>query len=175
MSNSQISTNVTFTALATVSGKGTTMANKVKQHVANGADIGALVAQGVGRKAILESIGSEGMAKTVHQLAHGNIRAAAALVVAKSGKAVSIMEVDGKAPYSEWLRIGATLKGMAQETKAGKPTLAAKALSLHASLTEQANIIRASKTQLEAKALSLHASLTEQANIIRASKTQLEA
>jgi hypothetical protein len=147
MSNSQISTNVTFTALSTVSGKGVTMADKVKQHVANGADIGALVAQGVGRKSIIDSIGAEGMGKTIHQLAHGNIRSAAALVVAKSGKAVSILEENGKAPYSEWLRIGATLQGMTQTTKAGKPTLAAKALALHTSLTEQANVIRANKTQ----------------------------
>ena len=147
MSYSQVSTNVTFNALTIVSGKGVTMADKVKAHVSNGADIGALVAQGVGRKAIIDSIGAEGMAKTVHQLAHGNIRSAAALVVAKSGKAVSIMEVDGKAPYSEWLRIGATLQGMTQETKAGKPTMAAKALALHSSLTEQSNVIRASKTQ----------------------------
>jgi hypothetical protein len=142
-----VSTNVTFTALTTVSGKGVTMAQKVQQHVANGADIGALVAQGVGRKSIIDSIGAEGMSKTIHQLAHGNIRSAAALVVAKSGKAVSILEENGKAPYSEWLRIGATLKGMVQETKAGKPTLAAKALALHMSLTEQANVIRANKTQ----------------------------
>jgi hypothetical protein len=147
MSNSQLSTNVTFTALTTVTGKGVTMAQKVQQHVNNGADIGALVAQGVGRKAILESIGSEGMGKTIHQLAHGNIRPAAALVVAKSGKAVSILEENGKAPYSEWLRIGATLQGMTQTTKAGKPTMASKALALHSSLTEQANIIRANKTQ----------------------------
>ena len=147
MSNSQISTNVTFTALTTVSGKGVTMADKVKQHVSNGADIGALVAQGVGRKSIIDSIGAEGMGKTIHQLAHGNIRSAAALVVAKSGKAVSILEENGKAPYSEWLRIGATLQGMTQTTKAGKPTMAAKALALHMSLTEQANVIRANKTQ----------------------------
>ena len=140
-----VSTNVTFTALSTVTGKGVTMADKVKQHVSNGADLGALVAQGVGRKAIIDSIGTEGMAKTIHQLAHGNIRPASALVVAKSGKAVSIMEVDGKAPYNEWLRIGATLKGMVQVTKAGKPTMASKALALHSSLTEQANIIRADK------------------------------
>ena len=139
--------NVTFTALTTVSGKGVTMADKVKQHISNGADIGALVAQGVGRKSIIDSIGAEGMGKTIHQLAHGNIRSAAALVVAKSGKAVSILEENGKAPYSEWLRIGATLQGMTQTTKAGKPTLAAKALALHSSLTEQANILRASKTQ----------------------------
>ena len=142
-----VSTNVTFTALSTITGKGTTMADKVKQHVNNGADIGALVAQGVGRKAIIESIGADGMSKTIHQLAHGNIRPAAALIVAKSGKAVSILEEDGKAPYSEWLRIGATLKGMVQVTKAGKPTMAAKALALHTSLTEQDNILRASKTQ----------------------------
>ena len=139
--------NVTFTALTTVSGKGVTMADKVKQHISNGADIGALVAQGVGRKSIIDSIGAEGMGKTIHQLAHGNIRSAAALVVANSGKAVSILEENGKAPYSEWLRIGATLQGMTQTTKAGKPTLAAKALALHSSLTEQANILRASKTQ----------------------------
>jgi len=144
---SNVSTNVTFAALSIVSGKGTTMADKVKAHISNGADVGALVAQGVGRRAILESLGAEGMAKTVHQLAHGNIRAAAALIVAKSGKAVSIMEVDGKAPYSEFLRMGATLAAMPQETKTGKPTLAAKALALHISLTEQANIIRATKTQ----------------------------
>jgi hypothetical protein len=123
------------------------MAEKVKAHVSNGVEVGALLAVGVGRKAIIDAQGADGMAKTIHQLAHGNIRPAAALVVAKSGKAVSIMEIDGKAPYSEWLRIGATLKGMTQETKSGKPTLTAKALALHSSLTEQANIIRANKTQ----------------------------
>jgi hypothetical protein len=147
MTNSTISTNVTFQALTTVTGKGVTMADKVKAHISNGAEIGALLAQGVGRKAIIDAQGADGMAKTVHQLAHGNIRSAAALVVAKSGKAVSIMEIDGKAPYSEWLRIGATLQGMTQSTKAGKPTMAAKALALHTSLTEQAAIIRANKTQ----------------------------
>jgi hypothetical protein len=147
MSNSTVSTNVTFQALTLASGKGVTMAQKVQAHVNNGAEIGALLAQGVGRKAIIDAQGADGMSKTLHQLAHGNIRSAAALVVAKSGKSVSIMEIDGKAPYSEWLRIGATLKGMAQSTKAGKPTMASKALALHASLTEQAAIIRASKTQ----------------------------
>ena len=142
-----VSTNVTFTALSTVTGKGITLAQKVQQHVNKGAELGALVAQGVGRKSIIDSIGAEGMSKTIHQLAHGNIRPAAALVVAKSGKAVSILEEGGKAPYSEWLRIGATLQGMTQSTKAGKPTAASKALALHSSLTEQANILRASKTQ----------------------------
>lgn len=129
---------VTFSAIALVKGKGVTAAAKVAQHVQNGADMGALLANGIGRAAIVKALSDDGTEKTVHALSVGNIRPAAALVAAKSGHAVSLMEVNGKAPYSEWLRMGATLKGMAQATKSGKPTSAAKGLALWQSLTSAA-------------------------------------
>lgn len=129
---------VSFAALSIVKGKGVTAAAKIAAHVSNGADMAALVGAGVNKAAIVKAIGTDGLDKTAHALSVGNIRPAAALVVAKTGAAVSLMEVNGKAPYSEWLRMGATLKGMAQATKSGKPTAAAKGLALWQSLTDAA-------------------------------------
>jgi hypothetical protein len=136
---------VSFLALTTIKGKGVTSAQKVQAHINNGAHIGALIGAGIGRKASIDEIVNDGMQKTAHALSAGNIRPAAALVVAKSGQSVSLMEVDGKAPYSEWLRMGATLKACAQTTKSGKPTPAAKALALHVQLSEMAATIRANR------------------------------
>lgn len=142
--------SVTFSALAIVSGKGTTAADKVKAHLSNGAELGALLSAGIGRKAIIDEMSQSGIEKTVQALAGGNIRPACALIVAKSNKAVSIMEVDGKAPYPEFLRLGATLAGMAQVNKAGKPTPAGKAHALWVSLKEASDKIRAEREALKA-------------------------
>lgn len=149
-----MSQNIGFLALSTVTGKGVTQAQKVAQHRANGAEVGALVAAGIGRKVIIDELAADGLNKTIHALAHGNIRPAAALVVAKSGKSVSIMEIDGKAPYSEFLRLGATLQGMAQHNKAGKPTPAAKAFALWQTLKSGADMLRAEKFNKGEKAIS---------------------
>lgn len=146
-----LSTNVSFQALSIVTGKGVTQADKIKAHIHNGAHVGALLAVSVGRKAIIDQIGQEGLNDTIHKLAHGNIIPASALVTAKSGKAVSLMLVDGKAPYSEWLRMGATLRSMVQVTEAGKPTSAAKSLELWEMLTSKASALR--NEQQAAKAL----------------------
>lgn len=129
---------VSFAALSIVKGKGVTATAKVAAHLKNGADAGALIHAGVNKAHLVAAIAADGFDKTAHALSVGNIRPAAALVVAKTGAAVSLMEVNGKAPYSEWLRMGATLKGMAQSTKAGKPTAAAKGLALWQSLTDAA-------------------------------------
>ena len=142
MSNVQ---NYEFASFAVAKGKGVTQADKVAQHVKNGAEVGALIGAGIGRKATIDAMVADGMGKTVHALSAGNIRPAVALVVAKSGHAVSILEENGKAPYSEWLRLGATLAQMPQQTKACKPTAASKALQLHTQLSEQAAAIRAAR------------------------------
>ena len=68
--------SVTFAALAIVSGKGTTAADKVKAHLNNGAELGALLSAGVGRKAIIDEMSQSGIEKTVQALAGGNIRPA---------------------------------------------------------------------------------------------------
>jgi hypothetical protein len=131
-----------FVALSTVTGKSVTVAQKVENHIKNGANVGALLSAGIGKKVIIEQLAREGLADTVHKLSAGNIRPACALIVAKSGKSVSIMEIDGKAPYSEFLRLGATLAGMAQTTSKGKLTPAGKALELFNQLSEGAKAIR---------------------------------
>lgn len=151
MSTTTVSNDVvSFSALSVVTGKSVTMATKVQNHIKNGAHVGALLASGIGRKSIISEIAHEGMADTIHKLASGNIRPAVALVVAKSGKACSIMEVNGKAPYSEWLRLGATLSGMTQATKAGKPTQAAKAFDLFNKLDNGAKAVRETREQQKA-------------------------
>ena len=121
---------VTFEAIAIVSGKGTTALQKVEQHKKNGADIRALMAAGINKSAIVKAQALAGFRDTAHALSAGNIRPAYAVVVAKLGKAQNLLTEDGKAPYSEWLRLGAVIRGMAQQTSAGKPTTAAKALAL---------------------------------------------
>jgi hypothetical protein len=137
------STEVTeFVAMSVVTGKTVTMADKVQNHIKNGANVGAMLSANIGKKAIIEQLGNEGLNDTIHKLSAGNIRPACALIVAKSGKAVSIMEINGKAPYSEFLRLGATLSGMAQYTKAGKPTNAKKALDLFNQLNNGAKALR---------------------------------
>jgi hypothetical protein len=110
--------------------------------VKNGANVGALLSANIGKKAIISQLANDGLNDTIHKLSAGNIRPACALIVAKSGKAVSIMEVNGKAPYSEFLRLGATLSGMAQYTKSGKPTNAKKALDLFNQLNNGAKALR---------------------------------
>jgi hypothetical protein len=149
---------ITFSALAVLTGKGVTGADKARQHLANGASAGALIAAGVQRKALLSAVTAEAVDATVRALAGGNIRPAAALVVAKSGKAVSLLEVNGKAPYSEWLRLGAALGAMVQVTKAGKATTAAKALALWQEYHDAAQAIRNARESQKAIA---DAGLTE--------------
>jgi hypothetical protein len=131
-----------FVAMSVVTGKTVTMADKLQNHIKNGANVGAMLSANIGKKAIIEQLGAEGLHDTIHKLSAGNIRPAVALIVAKSGKAVSIMEVNGKAPYSEFLRLGATLSGMAQYTKSGKPTSAKKALELFNQLNNGAKALR---------------------------------
>lgn len=121
---------VTFEALAIVSGKGTTALQKVEQHRKNGADLAALIHAGINKNAIVKAQAAAGFRDTAHALSAGNIRPAYAVVVAKLGKAQNLLTEDGKAPYSEWLRLGAVIRGMAQQTSAGKPTTAARALDL---------------------------------------------
>lgn len=147
MSTSVVSASdvVTFTALTLVSGKGVTAAQKAQQHVTNGANVGALIGAGVQRKALIGALVDQGMRDTAHALSVGNIRPAAALVTGKAGKAVSIMEINGKAPYSEWQRMGAALRQMVQTTNAGKPTAANKALVLFNQLTDMATAMRAER------------------------------
>jgi hypothetical protein len=139
-----------FVAMSVVTGKTVTMADKVQNHIKNGANVGAMLSANIGKKAIIEQISNEGLNDTIHKLSAGNIRPAVALIVAKSGKAVSIMEIDGKAPYAEWLRLGATLSGMTMYTKAGKPTNAKKALDLFNQLNDGAKALRDSRAQLAA-------------------------
>ncbi len=138
---------VTFAALPVLSGAGVTAAQKVQQHLKNGAATGALIAAGVQRKALLAALTAADVDATVRALAGGNIRPAAALVVAKSGKAVSLLELDGKAPYSEWLRLGAALGQMAQTTKSGAATSAAKALALWQEYHDAAQALRAAREE----------------------------
>jgi len=142
---------VSFSSLAVLKGKGVTATEKAEQHVKNGAEMGALLAQSIGRKAIINAISDAGMAKTIHALSVGNIRPAAALVTAKSGKAVSIMEENGKAPYSEWLRMGATLNAAKKHTNAGKPTATYKAYILWCDLTDKAAELRAKREDANKK------------------------
>ena len=141
---------ISFDSLPVIAGKGSTIEQKVQQHLKNGANVGALMAINVGKKALIADISSEGMADTVHKLASGDIRPAVALITAKGGQALSIMSVDGKAPYSEWLRIGATLRGMPQASKTGKLTSAAKALALFNQLSEGAKVVREIREQQKA-------------------------
>jgi hypothetical protein len=138
-------TEVSFVALSRVSGKSVTALEKLKAHSDNGASVGALIGANICRKAAIDQLASAGMAHTARELAGGNIRPAAALVAAKSGRAVTLMELNGKAPYSEWLRMGAQLRSLPQEGKTGKPTTAAKALQLWEQLQESASIIRSAK------------------------------
>lgn len=142
--NTAAATTVTFTALPTLKGK-VAAVDKVRQHLVNGVEVGALLSANVGRKAVLAEIARDGEEKTVHALASGNIRPATALVVAVAGSSVTLMEVGGKAPYSEWLRLGANLMQMPQITKAGKPTKAAKALAIWENYTDKATALRAAR------------------------------
>lgn len=137
---------VTFEALPILSGKGTTALQKVEQHQKNGADLRALLAAGINKSAIVKAEAAAGFRDTAHALSAGNIRPAYAVVVAKLGKAQNLLTEDGKAPYSEWLRLGAVLRGMTQQTGAGKPTAAAKALALWEEYHNAAAEMRAVRT-----------------------------
>ena len=137
---------VTFEALPVLSGKGVTALQKVEQHQKNGADVRALMAAGISKSAIVKAQAIAGFRDTAHALSAGNIRPAYAVVVAKLGKAQNLLTEDGKAPYSEWLRLGAVIRGMAQQTTAGKPTTAAKALALWEEYQSAAAELRAART-----------------------------
>jgi len=133
---------VTFNALTRVTGKAPA---KVAHAIAQGADAGTLLAIGKHRRAIIGSIALAGEQATIRELSHGNIRPACAALVELSGKAVTLMEIDGKAPYSEFLRMGAALAQFQQLTKAGKPTSAARALAKFTQWRDQASALRAER------------------------------
>jgi len=145
MSTSSSSEVVTFTGLVRVTGKGVTASHKLTGAIKNGAEVGALVAAGKHRKAVIDHLALQGRADTAHALSVGNIRPVCALLVEVSGKAVSLMEIDGKAPYSEFLRMGASLAAMPQVNKAGKPTPAAKALDLYCEYKALSDEMRAGR------------------------------
>ena len=148
---------VTFTGLVRVTGKHVTAAQKLAGAVNNGVEVGALVAAGKHRKAVIDHLAQQGRAATVHALSVGNIRPVCALLVEISGKAVSLMEIDGKAPYSEFLRMGATLSALPQVNKAGKPTPAAKALALFTEYRDLATEMRAQRESRRADRAALDA------------------
>lgn len=82
----------------------------------------------IARLAVHAQVKEDGLNKTIHQLSAGNIRPAATLIRDMSGGEVTITEVDGKAPYAEWVRLGATLQGLAQEDLGSRSSRAAQAL-----------------------------------------------
>jgi hypothetical protein len=137
------STSVTtFSAIALVKGKGVTASHKFSNALANGADVGALAHVGKHRKEILARMGHDGFGRVAHALSVGNIRPACAVLAEVSGNAVSLMEVDGRAPYSEFLRLGATLAALPAVGKTGKPTAAAKAHAIWAQYRDVAKTLR---------------------------------
>lgn len=137
---------IAFETFAVAKGKGVTAADRMTQALKNGAEVGALLANGRHKKAVIAAIAAQGTEKTIHDLASGKIRAAYAAVVDIAGKSESMLTEGGKAPYSEWLRLGATLKGREQTTASGKPAAAAKALALWERYTAEASAIRATRT-----------------------------
>jgi hypothetical protein len=139
---------VTFNAYTVAKGKSPA---KLAHAIAQGADAGALLAIGKHRKAIITTLAHAGEEATITALSHGNIRPACAALTDLSGKAVTLMEIDGKAPYSEFLRMGAALAQFPQLTKTGKPTSAAKALAKFTEWRDAASAIRAER--MAAKAL----------------------
>lgn len=141
------STEVGFVALAIRKGKGVTAIQKAENHLNNGAFKGALMAQSIGRKAIVDDMATEGMMLTVHALSVGNIRPAMALIIAKWGKPYSMLTESGKAPYSEWLRLGATLGTEKRTNAAGKLTPAGKSYDLFQHLSAQSASLRESREQ----------------------------
>ena len=136
---------IAFETFAVAKGKGITATDRLNQALKNGAEVGALLANGRHKKAVIAAIAAQGTEKTIHDLASGNIRPAYAAVVDIAGKAESMLTEGGKAPYSEWLRLGATLKGRKQITASGKPTAASKALALWERYTAEAAAIRAAR------------------------------
>jgi hypothetical protein len=150
ISTSALSEVVTFTGLVRVTGKNVTASHKLTGAIKNGADVGALVAAGKHRKAVIDRLAMQGRADTAHALSVGNIRPVCALLVEVSGKAVSLMEIDGKAPYSEFLRMGASLAALPQTNKAGKPTAAAKALDLYCEYKALSDEMRAGREERRA-------------------------
>ena len=153
-SSSSLSEVVTFTGLVRVTGKGVTAGQRLTGAVKNGADVGALIDAGKYRKAAINALALEGFNRTAHALSVGNIRPVCALLVEVSGKAVSFMEIDGKAPYSEFLRMGASLAALPQVSKTGKPTAASKALTLYTEYKKCADTFRAQREALRLTGLA---------------------
>jgi hypothetical protein len=139
---------VTFNAYTTVKGSSI---DKFNHALDQGANLGTLLAIGKHRKSVLAATAYAGEQATITALSHGNIRPACAALTDLSGKAVTLMEIDGKAPYSEFLRMGAALAQFPQMTKTGKPTSAAKALAKFNEWRDSASAMRAER--MAAKAL----------------------
>jgi hypothetical protein len=133
---------VTFNAYTVAKGKSPA---KLSHALAQGADAGTMLAIGKHRKAIIDTLAQSGEQATITALSHGNIRPACAALTDLSGKAVTLMEIDGKAPYSEFLRMGAALAQFPQLTKTGKPTSAAKALAKFTEWRDAASAMRAER------------------------------
>jgi len=133
---------VTFNAYTVAKGKSP---EKLAHAIAQGADAGTMLAIGKHRKAIIDTLAQSGEQATITALSHGNIRPACAALTDLSGKAVTLMEIDGKAPYSEFLRMGAALAQFPQLTKTGKPTSAAKALAKFTEWRDAASAMRAER------------------------------
>jgi len=133
---------VTFNAYTVAKGKSPA---KLAHALAQGADAGTMLAIGKHRKAIIDTLAQSGEQATITALSHGNIRPACAALTDLSGKAVTLMEIDGKAPYSEFLRMGAALAQFPQLTKTGKPTSAAKALAKFNEWRDAASAMRAER------------------------------
>lgn len=133
---------VTFQAYTTVKGKSI---DKFNHALDQGANLGTLLAIGKHRKSVIAITAYAGEQRTITALSHGNIRPACAAITDLSGKAVTLMEIDGKAPYSEFLRMGAALAMFPQLTKTGKPTNAAKALAKFNEWRDASSAMRAER------------------------------
>jgi len=145
----EISTEVTFTTVAMIRGKGVTAADKVRHAIKNQVYTGVMMSENVNKKAIIDIIAEADVARMTTDVVNAKYARPIATIATVADRATDYMTEAGAIPRTEWLRFGEQLKNL--ETKRG-----IKARALWVRVQDAAD-----KVFLERKAARLAAPITE--------------
>lgn len=111
MSNEVSTESFHVETLAVSRGKGSNAMTKVDQASKNGAFMGVLIDQKVGRKAIIDQLVQQDWERFAAYVADGLYRSPMATIVAISQRPFTFTETNGLTPRADWNRLRAELQG----------------------------------------------------------------
>ena len=121
---------IEFQSLAIVTGKGVTAIDRIRAREAIGLPVAVQASLNIDRKQSLEALRGDALYSAARALAGGHAGKACTIVGLAGKSKECLMLVNKEVPFTEFLRLVATLEAKPQTTAKGHPTPASKALAL---------------------------------------------